>query len=151
MATDDPRARNPDCDGVLWGLEGVEAYAADVGDMSKLGKPDEYFYGGWMGCHAIYPQISGRTAAAVYLERAGKASIFTGAVNEHILAAADAYRAVRGAWGEYEKHLGNEEVAEASDSWMVEEHRLAGATAIRQAIAHERAALDQVQQTLALV
>jgi len=148
MVTDDPRAQNPDFDGVKWGLE---AYADDVGDMSRSGKPDEYFYGGWLGCHAIYPQISGRASAAVYLERLGKSSIFPGAINEHILVAAEAYQAARAAWGEYEKHLGNEETAEASDSWMVEEHRLAGAAAIRQAIEHERAAIDQVRQALVAV
>jgi DNA-binding transcriptional MerR regulator len=151
MATDDPRAQNPDFDGVKWGLEGLEAYAADVGDMSKSGKPDEYFHGGWMGCHAIYPQISGRVSAAVYLERLGKASIFPGVINERILAAAEAYQAARAAWGDYEKHLGNEEVAEASDSWLVEEHRLAGAAAIRQAIEQEREAIDEVQQALAAI
>jgi DNA-binding transcriptional MerR regulator len=151
MATDDPRARNPDFDGVKWGLEGLEAYADDVGDMSKSGKADEYFYGGWMGCHAIYPQISGRASAAVYLERLGKSAIFPGAINEHILAAAESYGAARAAWGEYEKHLGNEEAAEASDSWMIEEHRLAGAAAIRRAIDHERAAIDRVQQALAVI
>jgi hypothetical protein len=151
MATDDPRAQNPDFGGVKWGLEGLETYADDVGDTSKSGKPDEYFYGGWLGCHAIYPQISGRASAAVYLERLGKSSTFPGAINERILAAAESYGAARAAWGGYEKHLGNEEVAEASDSWMIEEHRLAGAAAIRQAIEHERAAIDQVQQALATI
>ena len=81
----------------------------------------------------------------------GKSSIFPGAINERILAAADAYEAARAAWGDYEKHLGNEEMAEASGSWLVEEHRLAGAAAIRQAIEHEKAAIDQVQQALATV
>ena len=151
MATDDPRAQNPDFDGVKWGLEGLETYAADVSDISKSGKEDEYFYGGWLGCHAIYPQISGRASAAVYLERLGKSSIFPGAINEHILAAAAAYGAARAAWGDYEKHLGNEEVAEASDSWLIEEHRLAGAAAIRRALEHEKVAIDQVQQALAAI
>jgi hypothetical protein len=148
MATKDPRAETPDFDGVKWGLEGLAAYAADVGDTSKSGKADEYFYGGWMGCHAIYPQVSGRASAAAYLERLGKSSIFPGAINVHIMAAAEAYGAARAAWGEYEKHLGNEETAEVSDSWMVEEHRLAGAAAIRKAIEHEKAAVDRVQQAL---
>jgi DNA-binding transcriptional MerR regulator len=151
MATADPRAQNPDFDGVKWGLAGLEAYAADVGDTSKSGKEDEYFYGGWLGCHAIYPQISGRASAAVYLERLGRSGIFPGAINERVLAAAGAYGAARAAWGEYEKHLGNEETAEASDSWMVEEHRLAGVAAIRRAIEHEREAVDQVQQALAAI
>jgi hypothetical protein len=96
-------------------------------------------------------QESGRASAAAYLDRLGKSSIFPGAINKHILAAADAYGAARAAWGDYEKHLGNEEVAEASDSWMVEEHRLAGAAAIRQAIEHERVAIDEVQQALAAI
>jgi DNA-binding transcriptional MerR regulator len=151
MATDDPRAQNPDLDGVKWGLEGLQAYADDVGDMSRSGKPNAYFYDGWLGCHAIYPQISGRASAAVYLERLGRSSIFPGAINEHILAAADAYGAARAAWGDYEKHLGNEEMAEASDSWLIEEHRLAGAAAIRQAIEYERAAINEVQQGLAAI
>jgi len=151
MATDDPRAHNPGLDGVKWGLAGLEAYAADVGDTSKSGKEDEYFYGGWLGCHAIYPQISGRASAAVYLERLGKSGIFPGAINELILAAAGSYKDARAAWGKYEKHLGNEETAEASDSWTVEEHRLAGAAAIRQAVEHESQAIDQIQQALAAI
>jgi DNA-binding transcriptional MerR regulator len=96
-------------------------------------------------------QISGRVSAAVYLERLGKASIFPGAINEHILAAAEAYQAARAAWGDYEKHLGNEEVAEASDNWLIEEHRLAGTAAIRRATEHEKTAIEQVQQALAAI
>lgn len=100
-------------------------------------------------CHAIYPQISGRTSVAVYLERLGKSGTFPEEINSHILAAAGEYGAARAAWGEYEKHLGNEETTEVSDSWMIEEHRLAGATAIRLSIEHEQAAIDQIQEALA--
>jgi DNA-binding transcriptional MerR regulator len=151
MAHDDPRAKNESWAGVRWGLEGLEAYAADVGDMSKSGVPGEYFYNGWMGCHAIYPQVSGRASAAVYLKRLAESEVFADGVNAHILAAAREYEAARAAWGEYEKHLGNEETAEASDSWMIEKHRLAGAAAIRQARAHEETALERVRQVLVAI
>jgi hypothetical protein len=90
-------------------------------------------------------------SAAVCLKRLGGSGIFPGALSERILAAAESYGTARAAWGDYEKHLGNEEVAEASDSWMVEERRMAGAAAIRQAIEHEKAAIDRVQQALAVI
>jgi hypothetical protein len=151
MAHDDPRATNPDFAGAAFGLSGLEAYATDVGDMSKSGKPDVYFESGWMGCHAIYPQISGRAAAALFLKRLGESGIFQTQVNAQILAAAKAYHAARAAWGEYERHLGNEEAAEVSDSWMIEARRLAGAAAIHKAIKHEKTAISQIQRVLTIV
>jgi hypothetical protein len=147
----DSRAESPDWAGVRWGLDGLRAYASDVGDVSRSGVPDQYFYSGWMGCHAIYPQISGRTCTAVYLQRLGEAGVFHQEVNARILAAAQEYLAARAAWGEYERHLGNRVIAEVGNGWMIEERRLAGTAAIRQAIEHEEAAIAEVREALGAI
>ena len=107
MATDDPRGGNPMFEGVTWGLAGIVAYADDLADLSKSGAKQEYggyFQGGWRGCHNIYPQMSGRPAAASYLRRI--APLFDGEAKSHILAAADQYVEATEAWREFEKQLG---------------------------------------------
>ena len=151
MAYNDPRAENPDFVGVRWGLDGLEAYATDVGDISRSGLPDEYFYQGWMGCHAIYPQISGRACVAVFLKRLGESETFQKEISMQILTAVGEYRAARAAWGEYERHLGNEETAEASNSWLIDEHRRADAAAIHRAIEHETAAVAEIKKGLTAI
>jgi hypothetical protein len=46
-----------------FGRAGLEAYAADVADLTK--GPD-FFNGGWLGCHCVNRQASGRQCAASY-------------------------------------------------------------------------------------
>lgn len=148
----DPR-RKPN-DGVTWGIDGIEAYAADLADLSKSGAPVEdggYFQGGWRGCHNIYPQMSGRPAAVAYVKRI--APRFEGEVHKRILSAAAEYQKATEAWAAFAGQLGRdtERIAgvDHSVAWTTEKYRKAGATAVAEAAKHERAAVAELQKALA--
>jgi len=132
-----------------FGFDGMEAYAADVADVSK--KP-EYFYDGWLGCHSINRQMSARKCAAAYLREA--ATEFPEKVADRILAAATEYEAARAAWGEWESHLGQAggrtKIGELKEVWSLKKNREAGAAAIRKALDRERAAVAEIEKALAL-
>ena len=148
-ATDDGRRERkeipPD---VEFGLAGIEAFAADVADTSI--KPDD-FDGGWLGCHAVYPQISGRRSAAVYLRTV--AAEFPKATRGHLLAAAKSYEAAFAAWQEWGQHLGPDDsrktLAQLKKAWRVKKKRGAAAAAIRRALQHERVAIGDVKEAMA--
>ena len=119
----------------------MEAYAADVADLSKS---VDYWNAGWVGCHCIYRQMTNRKCLAIYLRRmAGK---FSAKVSEGMLAAAQKYEDAYAAWLEWERHLGKDV---RPDAWEVPENRLAGAAAVRTAIQHEKAAAEEIAKALA--
>lgn len=149
MATDDPRSHYPRFEGVTWGLPGMLAYADDLANMSKSGAKEEeggYFQGGWRGCHNIYPQMSGRPAAATYLKRV--APLFEGEATRHILAAADQYGEATEAWREFERQLGRPLGDEHGRAWQDAQHRKAGAVAVRKAHDHEKVAVAEIRLAL---
>ncbi len=143
-------SRRKDGDGVVWGIDGIEAYAADLADLSKSGAPEReggYFQGGWRGCHNVYPQMSGRPAAATYLRKVAPA--FGDEARPHVLAAAEAYEAATGSWREFARQLGRGVEGGHTEAWTGETNRTAGAAAVRQAAAHEREAIAALKQALA--
>lgn len=131
-----------------FGLDGMVAYAADIEDMTKT---TDYFDAGWIGCHCIYRQFTGRKCAAIYLTRI--AELFPPAVSAHILAAAKEYEAAYAAWGEWEQALGQtperNTYSEVPSLWKIPANRKAGAAAIRKAAVHEQAAAEEIGQALA--
>ena len=155
MATDDPRSHNPRFEGVIWGLPGIAAYADDLADMSKSGAKEEdggYFQGGWRGCHNICPQMSGRPAAATYLNRI--APLFEADTKRHILAAAEHYAKATDAWHEFDRQLSRaleESGHDHTEAWQDPAHRKAGAAAVRQAHDHEKAAIAEIGKALRAV
>ena len=102
-----------------------ECFAADVADTSK--DPDA-FDGGWLGCHAIMPQVSGRKCATVYLHRV--AGEFPAKARRHVLAAAGAYDAAFAAWQRWRERLGPDDACKTLDDlkkrWRVRARRRAG-------------------------
>lgn len=146
LSQDDPRAaQQPGWADVKWGLAGLEAFAADVTNASLS---PEKFYAGWLGCHAIYPQISGRYCSAVWLEKA--APLFAPRVQAHMREAAAAYERACGAWQRWEAMLGHEGLAPRG-TWADPQRRRAGGQAVRRAIDHEQAALEEIKKALATV
>ena len=150
VAEGDDSRRKPD-DGVVWGIDGIDAYAADLADLSKSGAAEDedgYFQGGWRGCHNIMPQMSGRPAVAVYLKKV--APLFEGDARGHIEAAAVAYEKATDAWRAYDRQLGRAlKDVPHDDAWQNEAHRAAGAKAVREAAGHERDAIAALKQALA--
>jgi hypothetical protein len=131
-----------------FGLDGIEAYAADVADATKA--PD-YFYRGWLCCHAINRQTSGRRCAAAYF--ADAADLFPEPAASAMRAAAGQYEAASGAWADYRRALlgdgapiGEEEVTQA---WSDPAKRAEAAAAIRRAAEHEAAAVAEIEKALA--
>jgi len=122
----------------VFGIAGIEAYAADIGDAAK---PDTYFTGGWRGGRHIYPLWTGRKCAAVYLKRA--AGEFPAEVKSHLVAAVKAYEAAHAEWLVWEKHLGRKAPLRC---WSSEVHREAGAAAVRKAAEHEKKAVAAVEK-----
>ena len=136
-------------DGVVWGIDGIVAYADDLADLSKSGAPEPdggYFQGGWRGCHNVMPQMSGRPAAAAYLKKV--APLFEGETRAHLEAAAAAYDSATAAWREFDRNLGRALEGDHATAWQDPDHRSAGSEAVRRAAAHEREAIATLEQAL---
>ena len=145
--------RRPD-DGVVWGVAGIEAYAADLADLDKSGAPEGeggFFQGGWRGCHNVYPQISGRPSSAAYLRTA--APQFEGETRQHIESAAEAYARATESWRACHAQLGRDGERAVnlshSEAWSDPVCRKAGAAAVAEAARHERNALAALERALA--
>ncbi len=139
---------------VTFGIAGVEAYARDLADMNNSGAREDkggYWQDGWMGCHNVYPQISGRPAAAKYLRSV--AEHFDGDTRKHIEAAAAHYDRATESWTTYLTqlggHTGRTVPVEHEVAWTTAQYRKAGADAVAQAAKHERSALGSLMQALA--
>ena len=150
---DDPRAKPNDH--IHWGIEGIEAYAKDLADMTKSGGDTRkgHFGGGWRGCHCVYPQAGGRPAAAKYLRSI--APHFDSEAKKHIIAATEAYDDATAAWKKYFEQLGRDSErtveVEHTVAWTTEQYRKAGAQAIADAARHERRAIAELEQALAAI
>jgi len=129
-----------------FGLDGMRVFADDVEDVE--GKPEDYFESPWHGCHAINPQWSARKSTATYLQRIAHASLFPASANESIAAAAAQYLEAWEAWLVFYENLG---YLSPEGAWSSKECRSAGATAIRKALEHERAAIAKLEAALAAI
>jgi hypothetical protein len=145
LATDDPREQRRNLFGVKWGIEAIETYATDIANTELSGEADVHFQAGWLGCHNIYPQFTGRLCASVYLDRIGRSGTFPDDVSEHIIIASRAYESAYGEWRQWEDLLGHSGVA-SEDAWTTPEKRIAGADFVRRALIHEKAALIELQR-----
>ena len=138
-----------------FGLAGMEAFAKDVADTSK----DVKYFDAFASCHALNPQWTLRNSTAVYLKRLAERKTFPKQANDHLIAAAKEYRAAYQAWNEMVvDHLPPNWAKEAGwktsapkDAWSLEANRRAGADCIRQAIEHEKAALAEIEEALAML
>ena len=129
------------------GLEGLLAFSSDVGDEKKT--PDD-FDGGWLGCHCISPQASGRMSAAVYLEKA--VEHFDGDAAWHLRAAAKAYRWAGDDWKRFHKELGfaagARDLGGLKKLWGDPKRRANGRRWLRRAWGLERRAVASVRNAL---
>lgn len=138
-STDPPETVREAFPAATFGLDGIEAYAAGC-EGSDLEED-------WLACHDINGQWTVRNSTGVYLGRVAEAGLFPERVNAHLRAAADGYRAAYVSWQVlYQRYLGHG-VPEADRKMAA--HRKAGATAVRRGLAHEVAALAEVELALA--
>jgi len=96
----------------------------------------------------VYPQISGRPSAAMYLAKLGKSKLLGKAASAYVLAAADHYTAATAAWGQWGRHLGH---PAPKNAWTSKKQRLAGASAICEALKQETLAIDEIEEALAIL
>lgn len=131
----------------VFGIPGLEAYAADVMDTAK---PPEAFDGGWLACHAVNRQLSGRACTATWLERQADSVPPTAAAL--LRQAAAEYRTSDRAWKQFRMVLGGPEgtpIERVKALWTDPQHRAAGAAALRQAAMAERRAADSLAKAAA--
>lgn len=133
--------------GYQTGFNGINAYARDVANTAR--KPGTYFHDRWYGGEAIRQQISGRNACAMYLQQIVMAQVFPKRVEDRIYQAAREYAAAYAAWKEFLAILSPPNDARRLAAWQDPEKRKAGATAIRKALKHERAAVALIDAAAA--
>jgi len=129
------------------GLEGLLAFSADVGDVEKT---TDDFDAGWLGCHCISPQASGRMSAAVYLEKI--LGHFDGDAAWHLRQGAKAYRWACDDWQRFHKALGfaagAKDLGGPKKLWSDPDRRASGRRWLRRAWGLERRAVASVRNGL---
>jgi hypothetical protein len=146
-------------EGVAGGLAALERYAADlewveVTMQSPDEEPEADLDRGW-GCYAVYPQWTARACTARFLR--DEARHLPGPARRRALEAAHEYESAVAQWRQWEKHLGRRcepgpgaTKEEAYDRhWANAEQRKLGSACVRQAIAHERDAIQAIKAALA--
>jgi len=146
-AENDSRRTALHLDHAAYGLDGLRGF---VRDMSDLTKPLEYWHPGWLGGHCVYRQISGRRAAARFLEaRAADA----GPTAQPLLALAAAeFNAASEAWAGWGRCLGTEAGATDAEDlrllWLSISNRRQGADQAAVALHHETEAARHLKLAL---
>ncbi len=133
----------------IYGIPGLEAYAADVADIAE--DPDA-FDGGWLACHAVNRQLSGRACTATWLER--QAAAVPSSVATLLRQAAADYRTADAAWRRFRAVLGGPEGSQmeaVKALWRDPQRRTAGAAELRLAAAAERAAAESLGKAVAVL
>ena len=146
LAYDDTREDMKWLQPCVCGLRAIDAFATDIADLDVKAKD---FAGGWLGCHAIYPQWTTRRHTAAWLRKV--APRLPEAARPHVLKAAEAYELAHKAWLTWESLLGDREHNAFRGAWDDPDHRTRGAEAVREAARHERAAVDEVERALAAI
>ena len=146
----DPRAGIDFLAGARFGLDGIEAYAAMLDDLSVTLDDIDM---GWAGCHCVSRQYTGRRSAASFLRRA--AGVLPPEAARHVLAAARCYAAAYREWKVYERLLSRaayrKPLPDIAAAWADPGRRHGGAAAVRRACAREAAAAEEVRSALAFL
>jgi len=132
--------------GSLFGLEAIEAYASDLGDLSKTLENDFTF--GNNGCHAITPQWNARGHIGAYL--ADRAPLFPGAARSAVEEAAVHYHDAHASWTAFDELLGQRYVRKHGGDqrigWADAECRKRASQAVCSALEQEKAAIAALRR-----
>lgn len=143
----DARQQVPELAQAIYGLQGIRTFVKDMGDLTK--KPD-YWHHGWLGGHCVYRQISGRSAAAIFLK--SHLAYVTARAREHVEAATAAYSQAAHAWEKWGQCLGMESgAADVEDLrllWMSASRRREGADWAYRALQFEMEAIRHLKLAL---
>jgi hypothetical protein len=128
----------------VFGNPGILAYADDVADAAR---PPERFDPGWLCCHCVNRQSSGRASAARWLRR--QAPLLTESVRACLCEAADFYDKACEAWLAFRAALGPEGGKDAvTEAWRDAASRARGAICLRRAAGYEREAAGKLAQAV---
>ncbi len=139
-STEPPHAALEHFPGTTWGLAGICAYADECRKVDT--------HETWVACHDINPQWTIRNSTGVYLDRVAEAGAFTDPVRHHLKAAAEQYRAAYSCWAAFYSLLGHD-VPDAVQKMPA--RRQAGSAIVMAWLAHEEAALAEIEAALAEV
>lgn len=120
-----------------FGLAGIQRYADHCADMEQ--------FEDFGSCHGINPLWCHRNSSAAYLRRIAEDDLFAEAIDTRLSAAANEFRTAYLYWKQFGLHLTHGGPDGAGTS---KEHREEGASALRKALAHEKAALAAVARVL---
>ncbi len=120
-----------------FGLDGIKVYATFCEDTET--------YADVVACHDINSQWTTRNSTALYLKDVAEVGLFSDAVNAHVLAASEQYRAAYECWQAYYTLLGHNVTEKARNARA---RRSAGAAIVRTWLAHEKAAIANLKQAL---
>jgi hypothetical protein len=143
-------------------LDDLVAWDANPPDVVRRGYPDATFGsagiaaladyletrgpdGDWVACHPINPQWTIRNSTSVYLSRLVEGAVFPDDVSEHLSAAATQYRAAYDCWQATYAIFGHGTTEAAR---KIRQRRLAAGALVRAWLAHEKAALSEIEQAL---
>jgi len=121
-------------------------------DIAGTAKPPEAFDAGWLACHAVNRQLSGRACTAAWLER--QAETVPPAAAALLRQAAADYRSSERAWKRFRLALGGPEgsPAEAVKAlWNDATRRTEGAAALQRAAASESSAAASLAKAVAVL
>ena len=146
----DPRANVQYLRHARYGLEGIRAFAEDIATVART--PD-HWHACWLGGHCVYRQISGRAAAARFLQ--ASSSETPPAAAQALTEAARHYERAAHAWGDWGRYLGYEsgctDAEEIRLLWMQTANRVHGAQAVQRALDSETDACRHLKRALALL
>ena len=137
-STQPPAACRKRFPAATFGLAGIAAYAADCANVRK--------YAQWSMCHGINPLWTMRHSTAVYLRRVAEGNALPAKASRHVLPAAEKYTAAYTAWHKAYGLLGHG----AAGKKPTATQRREMAEAIRQALAHEKAAISDLREARAV-
>jgi hypothetical protein len=134
--------------GSLFGLEAIEAYASDIGDVTKTLEEDFVF--GNNACHAITPQWTTRRYIAAYLEE--RSRLYADPARSHILEAAGHYHDAYASWTLFDELLGQRYMhrygGDQEVGWADPERRQRASAGVYAALEHEKAAVAALRTAL---
>jgi hypothetical protein len=146
----DPRAQVHFLQHATYGLEGIRAFASDIGNLQL--RPD-HWSSCWLGGHCVYRQISGRAAAARFLRAATPEC--PPAASQPLVRAAECFERAAMVWADWGAELGFEsgfsDAEEIRLRWLQATHRRRGAACALGALEHETRANEQIKQALTLI
>jgi hypothetical protein len=124
----------------IFGIPAIEAQALEVEDIQK--------FPNFVSCHGLNPQWTLRRSTALYLEYLVDSGIFPDDVNLYLITAAKQYHGAYSTWKAFYEMVGHRVPDEVRNMPV---RRSAAAGLVRSWQAHEKAAVNDLENALSLL